>query len=305
MPTAVTPFCFLKDYPSLQIALGDLGISRQQSKKYFAQEGASALLKRPIKAQQEISLPLNLLHLGGINPDYQGLPLEIVAEDEYFLALHKPAGIHGHPLTYQEQDNCLSFLRAIGRGKLLQVQQDKAERGLLYRLDQATSGILLYAKSDAIYTAAAKAKKIKIYHALVAGDFPSALAKAWRQYFVATGAKGKKMQAYPTAVSHKDGQWGELSIKKLGYDAPEDQSLLEISLKTGLRHQIRAGLTALGFPIVGDSLYGGRMASRLYLHASCYGVELPLQDGKTTFLTYEVPPPFGHANLPLNLEKIH
>ena len=300
MQTAVTPFCFLKDYPSLQVALGELGISRQQSKKYFAQEGTTTPLKRPIKAQAEITLPLDLLHGGEINPDYQGPPIEMVAEDEYFLALHKPAGIHGHPLTYQEQDNCLSFLRATGRGKLLQVRPDKAERGLLYRLDQATSGILIYAKSEAVFAAAFKATKIKIYHALVAGDFTAALAQTWRQYFVPTGVKGKKMQAYPAAIPHKDGQWGELSIKRLGYDAAEDQSFLEITLKTGLRHQIRAALAALGFPIVGDSLYGGRAGQRLYLHATRYGVELPGKAGKTILKQYIVPPPFGQAERGLN-----
>jgi 23S rRNA pseudouridine1911/1915/1917 synthase len=49
-----------------------------------------------------------------------------------------------------------------------------------------------------------------------------------------------------------------------------DKSLLMIELKTGLRHQIRAQLSYLGFPILGDELYGGNKAERLYLHAWRY-----------------------------------
>ena len=47
-------------------------------------------------------------------------------------------------------------------------------------------------------------------------------------------------------------------------------SLVLVNLKTGLRHQIRAQLSFLGFPILGDELYGGRKAERVFLHALRY-----------------------------------
>ena len=50
----------------------------------------------------------------------------------------------------------------------------------------------------------------------------------------------------------------------------DEKTLLLVSLETGLRHQIRAQLSHLGFPILGDELYGGAKSSRLFLHAWKY-----------------------------------
>jgi 23S rRNA pseudouridine1911/1915/1917 synthase len=65
-----------------------------------------------------------------------------------------------------------------------------------------------------------------------------------------------------------DSTEGVLKVKKvLG---KEGKSLLLVKLETGLRHQIRAQLSHLGFPILGDELYGGMKDQRVYLHALKY-----------------------------------
>jgi len=65
------------------------------------------------------------------------------------------------------------------------------------------------------------------------------------------------------------------------YNAAADESLLSISLKTGLRHQIRARLAYLCYPIIGDELYGGVASERLFLHAESY--KLKLETGEKVF----------------------
>jgi 23S rRNA pseudouridine1911/1915/1917 synthase len=106
--------------------------------------------------------------------------------------------------------------------------------------------------------------KRKIYWAIVEGDFNQ--EGSWTHSFRAMGVKGAKQKV--DLHYHPDAHEGHLVVQKIAYK--EGKSLLMINLKTGLRHQIRAQLSALGFPILGDELYGGKKAERLYLHALRY-----------------------------------
>ena len=63
------------------------------------------------------------------------------------------------------------------------------------------------------------------------------------------------------------------SFSKVSYVQEDNVSLVEIKLKSGYRHQIRAQLSSLGFPIVGDELYGAQACSRVFLHALEYAFE--------------------------------
>ena len=90
----------------------------------------------------------------------------------------------------------------------------------------------------------------------------------FKHYFSSSEEKGKRVK-----VSDHEGQLGEFAIKLLEYDRGADRSLVEVTLKTGLRHQIRAQMAHLGFPLVGDTFYGGPQALRLYLHALTYKLE--------------------------------
>lgn len=78
----------------------------------------------------------------------------------------------------------------------------------------------------------------------------------------------------------------ELEVQKLSFNERTNRSLLQVSLKTGLRHQIRVQLAHLGYPLIGDELYGGESSSRLHLHAYRYQFQY---GGKELF--FETPPP--------------
>lgn len=239
--------------------------SSNRLKKYFDK----SFLNRALKAHAALCLPVDFVNDGLINPEYVGPDIEIIFEDENFLVINKPANIFVHPLKYSEKNNCLSFLR-IKYPDLLKTNSTKYDRGLLYRLDFETSGVLVYVKEEKTYLYLREnfnliAKK-KIYRCVVEGE--CGLSGNFTQLFDSSGPKGRRV-----VVNNKQGLKGELSLKPISYNPKIATTLMEVELKTGLRHQIRAQLAFLGFPLHGDQFYGGKEASRLYLHAMIYEIE--------------------------------
>ena len=238
--------------------------SSNKLKKYFDK----AFLNRSFKAHTSLSLPLNFVNDGEINPEYVGPQIEFIYEDENFLVMNKPANLFVHPLVYDEKNNCLSFLRQ-ERAKILEVNQKNYDRGLLYRLDFETSGVLVYVKKDEIYQDLREnfktiAKK-KTYLCLVEGECK--LTGSYTHYFSSKDVKGKRVVVSDLASK---GEPGTLSLVAKHYDSVTNTTLMEVELKTGLRHQIRAQLAHLTHPLRGDVFYGGKAAQRLYLHAFHY-----------------------------------
>lgn len=241
-----------------------LGASGQLLKRHFS----SKELARAIKAQDLISLPINLVNHLKINPSYNGPQGSILRETESYIAIHKPAGIHSHPLCYSDTDTALNYLVAEQKWGCLEINSQSYDRGLLFRLDNETSGVLILAKKIEFFERFRKDFhtniKRKLYWAIVDGDFDQ--EGKWAHYFRATGVKGAKQKV--SLDPHVDADEGVLKVIKLLHH--DGKSLVLVSLQSGLRHQIRAQLSALGFPILGDELYGGHKAQRLFLHAWRY-----------------------------------
>ena len=241
-----------------------LGCSGQLLKKYFS----SSELKRKINAKDISRLPLDLVNHLQINPVYEGPEVKILSETNHYLAIHKPAGIHSHPLKYSDTNTVLNYLASIDHFQSLTVNAENYDRGLLYRLDYETSGILLLAKNPKLFLEIRNnfetRMKRKIYFAVVEGDFNREGSHS--HHFKGAGEKGSKQKVSDQPMV--DSRLGVFNVKKIL--KMSDKSLLMIELKTGLRHQIRAQLSYLGFPILGDELYGGNKAERLYLHAWRY-----------------------------------
>ncbi len=217
-----------------------------------------------------------------ICPIYEGSEIEILYEDSKCILLNKSPGIHSHPLKYNEKDNCLSFLRKNNHFEALKVNKDNMDRGLLYRLDYGTSGVLVLLKDEKDYSRLResfnKLVKEKCYLSIVEGDFKD--DGEYTSFLRPSLKHGKKI----VVSDHKEKKFlketreGKIFIKKINYNSEKKCSLLMIKLKTGLRHQIRAQLSHLGYPILGDELYGGSPSLRIFLHAFYY--EIPLEDGK-------------------------
>jgi 23S rRNA-/tRNA-specific pseudouridylate synthase len=96
------------------------------------------------------------------------------------------------------------------------------------------------------------------------------LEGSFTHYFSSKDIKGKRVTV---SDYESKGDKGELALKALSYNPATNTTLMEVDLKTGLRHQIRAQLAHLGYPLKGDVFYGGKEANRLYLHALNYQFE--------------------------------
>lgn len=260
----------LNEYASVQEFLELIFCpSKNRLKKHFDKK----FLSKKLIAKQSLKLPIDFVNEGEINPNYDGPQIEIVFEDHEVIVFNKPHQIFVHPLKYDESNNCLSFMRMyINNGVDLKINKVHYDRGLLYRLDFETSGLLIYIKNEPLYHYLrdhfhAIAKE-KIYLSWVCGEFQS--DGEYIHYLRPSEKAGMKMLAFNKSTS--ECEKAILNVKKLKYDSYKNQTLVEIALKTGHRHQIRVQLAALGFPIVGDILYGGRPADRLFLHASKYTI---------------------------------
>ena len=256
---------WLHDEKSLKEALqGSLHSSGQLLKKHFS----SKQLQRPVAAKEVLRLPLGLVNHLQINPEFKGPRPSILTEDSLYIALHKPPGIHCHPLDYSDKDTLLNFLVEEKKFEALEVNHENYDRGLLHRLDLETSGVVLLAKTQRVYlntrNAFATEVKRKFYWAIVNGSFDK--EGIFTHHFKASGIKGSKQKVSDDSVDLSTP--GTMAVMKVSES--NGKSLLLINLKTGLRHQIRAQLAHLGFPILGDELYGGIKSERLFLHALRY-----------------------------------
>lgn len=219
-------------------------------------------LKSHLKSKNTFKLPLALLNRHEIWPSFSGPKPSILNESTAFVAIHKPAGVHTHQISYEATPNLLSWLVTEKRFDLLEVNKELSDRGCLYRLDGPTSGLVLYAKETETYDEVRKNFSTlfhqKKYLCIVNGNPGN---KDHVEHFLSPfGPKGAQMKCGHAGVR------AVLSYKTL--ETKNEYSLVEVSLQTGHRHQIRVQMSELGFPILGDELYGGNKATRLFLH--CY-----------------------------------
>lgn len=276
MEPKTTEYCLLQPVSSVEEFLKrEFHASGNKIKKHFQK----SFLNRSFNEKSTLSLPLNFINDGMINPTYVGALLETIHEDDKFYVFTKNSNQFIHPLSYDESDNCLSYIRQ-HKPELLAVNTDNYDRGLLYRLDYETSGVVIYVKNNDLYKSLREnfgsAAKEKKYLCWVEGEMKE--ETTFIHYFDSREEKGKRVVVRDSGA----GVPGELATKLLEYNKEAHMTLVEVTLKTGLRHQIRAQMAHLGHPLVGDAFYGGRLARRLYLHALSYSI---LIEGKTYIWT--------------------
>jgi 23S rRNA pseudouridine1911/1915/1917 synthase len=198
----------------------------------------------------------------------------ILARGEGWLALDKPAGMPVHPLDETESGTVLSYVVAHEPG-VQGVGEGGLRSGIVHRLDVDTSGVLLVATEEALWQklrlAFQEHRVEKTYRALVEGR-PS-----WSR-------QGEEMRLWLSVSRHRParvrvasdadrtrGRAREIHQSVLVLETFETTSLVEIRPRTGFLHQIRASLSHLGHPVVGDVRYGATPeylgARRHMLHA--------------------------------------
>ena len=182
----------------------------------------------------------------------QDIPLRIVFEDEHLLVVDKPAGLVVHPAAGNPDGTLVNALLHHCGGSLSGIG-GVARPGIVHRIDKDTSGLLLVAKTDVAHEGLAKqfaAHSIeRRYLALVNGvpntaegtvDAPLARSSTNRKKIsIVKGSRGKR------AVTH----WRRLQILR-------EAALVECRLETGRTHQVRVHMASLGYPLLGDPVYG-------------------------------------------------
>ncbi|MDR0251480.1 MAG: RluA family pseudouridine synthase [Burkholderiales bacterium] len=222
--------------------------------------------------------------------------LPVLFEDEWLLAVDKPAGraVHG--------GSGVSF------GAIEQLRAQRPELRfleLVHRLDRETSGVLLLAKKRSALTGLHAAWRDgavdKRYDVLVRGRWPDAKRKVQvplTRFLTAEGERRVRADGdgqAATTVFYRQRVWPDLE---------PPLSLLEAELHTGRTHQIRVHLTHLGYPLAGDDKYGDFAWNRaltkaglrrMFLHARKLGfshpasgewleIEAPLSEALQAFL---------------------
>lgn len=177
-----------------------------------------------------------------------------VYEDARMMVLDKPADLPVHSSGAYHEHTLEALLKRLRPGNTIH---------LVSRLDRETEGLVLVAKDPEMAAILGKARKEKRYQVLVEGDFPEgrfcAVGEIHRLQTPPVYSMRRLFHAelrtdLPEQLSEDRGAatW----LQRIGDGPWPKTSLLEATLVTGRTHQIRATLHTLGYPVVGDKIYG-------------------------------------------------
>lgn len=202
-------------------------------------------------------------------PQPETLPLNIVFEDAHLVVVDKAAGMAMHPAPGSMRGTLVNALLA-HCGDSLSGIGGVARPGIVHRIDKDTTGLVVVAKHDKAHQGLAKlfAKHDldRVYYAVTRGA-PKERAATIENRLVRSGEDRRKyvVARDPNTEAGKIAITQYWTIESYGQQAGASAgraaaALLECRLHTGRTHQIRAHLTHLGCPLVGDPLYGKQRA---------------------------------------------
>ena len=200
--------------------------------------------------------------------------LRIVHIDDAVIVVDKPAGLlsMGSPREKEKTAHRIlnEHLKALAKSP-------RQQAFIVHRLDRETSGLMLFARSETVQAALQRNWKevTKRYLAIVAGT-PSNASGTLRDHLM----ESKSFKV------HRVAQGGELAITHYRVlNSYRERSLLELTLETGRKHQIRVQLAEIGHPILGDHKYGTATdaARRLALHSCELKFRHPLSGAAMEF----------------------
>ncbi|NIP32939.1 RluA family pseudouridine synthase [Candidatus Saccharibacteria bacterium] len=205
--------------------------------------------------------------------------LNVVFQNKDFIVIDKPSGIIVHPPHQPFDKITLVDLLVKKFPEIMQVGE-KERPGIVHRLDKDVSGLMVVARNKDAFEYLKKEFKTgnikKIYTGLVMGKVKKQTGEIALR--IGRSARSKRMAARPESQEGKEALTYFRVTKKF-----TNSTLLEIELKTGRTHQIRAHFHAIGHPLAGDPLYkpkrvGKIVPPRIFLHSATLGFNNMDQD---------------------------
>ncbi|MGD9388983.1 MAG: RNA pseudouridine synthase [Thioalkalispiraceae bacterium] len=252
------------DVSALELLAGQTTLSRQAIKQVM-QKGAVWLTrgkhtqrlrraKKHLAAGDRLHCYYDQAVLEQTTPDAQ-----LIADEEEYSVWYKPYGMRSQGSKWGDHTTISRYAE--------QYLQPQRRAYIVHRLDRAASGLILLAHKKKIAAAFAEMFRQHVidkhYRVVVHGKFPATSRR------VESNIDGKQ------AVSH---------IALLDYCPQTDRSLLEVKIETGRKHQIRRHLSGLGFPVVGDRLYGQQADNEdLQLVACHLGFKSPVDGSRKDY----------------------
>ncbi|HEX2728414.1 MAG TPA: RluA family pseudouridine synthase [Rubrobacteraceae bacterium] len=209
----------------------------------------------------------------------EDIAVPVVFEDEHLVVVDKPAGLVVHPGAGNPSGTLVNALleRGIAGG------EDPQRPGIVHRLDRDTSGLMVVAKGEPAYSdlvrQLSERRVRRLYRAIVVGGgLPP------------TGTVDSPVGRNPSNPTLMGAGIGKQAIthfevlrKSVGH------AMLRVRLETGRTHQIRVHLSAIGYPVYADPLYGTAVPGhRLWLHAEQLEFTHPVT-GKPLQFEAEIP----------------
>lgn len=220
-------------------------------------------------------------------PQPKNIPIHTLYNDNGLLILDKPAGLVVHPGAGFKGDSLAQAL--LYHFKDIHLVGEEGRSGIVHRLDKDTSGVMVVALTQPMYQHlkdSFQERKIKKqYIALVKGKITKNhdlidknLGKSKKDFRKYTTDEADMVLIKPSLTEY----W---VLEHLS-DGVDDYTLIKVKLHTGRTHQIRVHFSSLGFPLVGDLLYGGKKVMKIgsksvdrqFLHAK--SIEVQLIDGQ-------------------------
>lgn len=268
------------------------GLSRSQIQKLIEQgcitvNGRIAKPSLNLKAGDEVMVDLPSAPSATLAPE--DLPLSIIYEDDDLIVVDKPAGLTVHPAPGHPSHTLVNALLAHCPGL---AAIDASERpGVVHRLDRDTSGLMVVAKSrpaqENLSRQIGSRLAVKQYLLLVRGQVkpPQGVIEAP----IGRSARDRKKMAVVA-----EGRQACTVYRVLQY--LDNYTLVEATLKTGRTHQLRVHFAYMGYPVVGDSIYGVKspLLGRQFVHSCCLGFRLPTSNRYVEFRS-ELPPDLQQA----------
>ena len=226
---------------------GFVTVDGEKSKIKTTMLGDELVVIRPQAAPDE----------GAFTPE--DIPIQVVYEDESILVINKPAGLVVHPAAGNWSGTLLNAL-LFHRPALVNLPR----AGIVHRLDKDTSGLMVVAKTLTAQTELVRQLQARTvsreYYALVwgtpitSGTVDAAIARHSRDRLKM--AVSYSVLAKPAVTHYQRVSTGMLERFPV--------SLVSCKLETGRTHQIRVHMLSLGFPLVGDTLYGKQHLARFF-----------------------------------------